>query len=82
MDHAEKIAETIEQFKGFCLEQRLMIFAADRVLPEVAAKLLGVTEGCLRNWRSQLTGPEYERSGSGQGRIFYRLQALAEFTTR
>jgi len=49
-----------------------------RVLDKAAAMVLGVTEGTLRNWRSQGKGPSHFRLG----RIWYRLCDLIEYIER
>lgn len=40
-----------------------------RVLPDVAARMIGVSEGTMRNWRNADAGPDYYRIG----RVWYRL---------
>lgn len=42
-----------------------------------AARLLGLSPKCLREWRCQRTGPAALKMGGGrQGRVFYRLSSL------
>lgn len=43
-----------------------------RVAPDVAAYVIGISEGTLKNWRNADTGPDYFRAG----RIWYRLDDL------
>lgn len=46
------------------------------VTSAVAAQVLGVSEGTLRNWRTSKNGPRYTRRN---GRVWYSLDALVEF---
>jgi predicted DNA-binding transcriptional regulator AlpA len=42
-----------------------------------AARLLGLSQKCLREWRCDRTGPAALKMGSGQrARVFYRLSSL------
>jgi predicted DNA-binding transcriptional regulator AlpA len=42
-----------------------------------AARLLGLSAKCLREWRCQRTGPAALKMGSGQrARVFYRVSSL------
>lgn len=42
-----------------------------------AARLLGLSPKCLREWRCQRTGPAALKMGSGQrARVFYRVSSL------
>ena len=42
-----------------------------------AARLLGLSQKCLREWRCDRTGPAALKMGSGQrARVFYRLSDL------
>lgn len=43
-----------------------------RVLPDVAAAIIGVSEGTLKNWRNADAGPDYFRVG----RVWYRVTDL------
>lgn len=43
-----------------------------RIQPDVAAKVIGVSEGTLKNWRNAETGPDYFKAG----RIWYSLLDL------
>jgi hypothetical protein len=62
---AASIATVISDLRA----QGLHVTPDGRVLPEVAAGIIGVSEGTLRNWRNADTGPDYFRTG----RIWYRL---------
>jgi hypothetical protein len=51
-----------------------------RVSPLVAASLLHVAMGTLKNWRAAGDGPDFTRIGVTTGaKVSYRLQALAVF---
>ena len=42
-----------------------------------AARLVGLSAKCLREWRCKRTGPPALKMGSGrQARVFYRLSSL------
>lgn len=44
--------------------------------PSQAAKILGVTEGTLRVWRSTKRGPAYVKQGH---RVYYEQEELGRF---
>lgn len=49
------------------------------VKTKMAAELLGITEGTLRNWRSQGIGPKYIKHGGCSSHVQYSLESLARF---
>src|SRR4051812_32030213 len=54
----------------------LEITSRGYVPAEEAAKVFGVTKGCLAKWRSERGGPAYYRVA---GRIYYRRDDLEAF---
>ncbi len=59
-----------------CQERGHCVSGDGRVPETVAAELLGVAFGTMRNWRTALAGPPYFRI---RGRIYYRIVDLALF---
>jgi hypothetical protein len=75
-------AVLVDELRRFCRDQNLVIFAGDRVDENAASDILGKVNGTLRNWRTQALPLPFSRTGAGRGRIFYRLQDLADFMNR
>jgi hypothetical protein len=67
-------AVSVEALRDFCRSHGHMIYPIDRVKPETAAAILGVTVNTLRNRRSMGDGPPFVRTG--RNRITYQLHEL------
>ena len=70
-------AVSVDEIKAFCRENRIPIYAGDRIPAEGAALVLGVTIGTLKNRRSLGLGPPHVRTSRSR-RVTYRLSDLAE----
>jgi hypothetical protein len=78
----QRPAVVVDEPRRFCRERNLVIFAGDRVDENGASTILGKANGTLRNWRAQALPLPFSRTGAGRGRVFYRLQDLADFMSR
>ena len=72
---AERIAAAIRARGGWVAEYEL------RVLPDEAAKILGYSEGHLRNLRSRLEGPAFDQVRD-RGRVTYLIVVLLRYRIR
>lgn len=85
--HCGEIIEpenSVSALKKWCRENGHVILALDRVFENVAAEILGLNPGTLRNYRSRSTGWQeipYYRAGKS-GRVAYALSDLSEYLHR
>jgi hypothetical protein len=63
---------TVDELESRLLARGLHVTLDQCVRPAVAAQVLGVTEGTLRNWRSNKAGPAFFK----RVQITYRLLDL------
>ena len=75
----EREPVTVETLLAWCQENGHPVYPGQRVNETVAAMILGVADGTMRNWRSSGTGPVYVRTGGNRGKISYKLCDLAGF---
>jgi len=76
-DFDDQPAVSVETLREQCKTSGFPIYSGDRVNEAAAAKLLGVSPGTLRNWRSSGCGPAWVRAGGGRGAISYKLESLS-----
>ena len=75
----ESPADPVADLRAWCVEQGLLILAGDRVHEDAAARILALSEGTLRNWRSYGRELPYQQAGGKRGRVTYRLADLANY---
>ena len=66
---------TTDELEVRLLKQNKHVSLDQCVLPPVAAEVLGVAEGTLKNWRSEGKGPEWVH----KAQAWYRLSALVAY---
>jgi hypothetical protein len=77
-DPAPAAVDPVDQLRAWCAERGHWVMEDGRVFEDVAAQILGLSAGTLRNRRSYGSGAlPYHRSGGG--RITYRLADLIAY---
>jgi hypothetical protein len=80
-DLAARIAETTAELRAWVEQSGNWLSPDNRVHPETAAEILGVSVATLRNQRSYGTPLPFYRAGA-RGRVSYRLADLAAHIER
>ncbi len=76
MNRQQRIQQRFEEFREFCRLNNHVVLPGNRVREEVAALIIGISAGTLRNWRSnRKPGLRF----CDRGRVTYELAFLAEF---